>query len=45
MWKRLRRDLEKYRIQYDVWFSEKSLHESGAVMDVVKLLSDRGHDL
>ena len=38
----LRRDLEKYRIQYDVWFSEKSLHESGAVMDVVKLLSDRG---
>ena len=34
----LRRDLEKY----DVWFSEKSLHESGAVMDVVKLLSDRG---
>ena len=38
----LRRDLEKYRIKYDVWFSEKSLHESGAVMDVVKLLSDRG---
>ena len=38
----LRRDLEKYRIQYDVWFSEKSLHESGAVMDVVKLLADRG---
>ena len=38
----LRRDLEKYRIRYDVWFSEKSLHESGAVMDVVKLLADRG---
>ena len=38
----LRRDLEKYRIKYDAWFSEKSLHESGAVMDVVKLLSDRG---
>ena len=38
----LRRDLEKYRIQYDVWFSEKSLHKSGAVMDVVKLLADRG---
>ena len=38
----LRRDLEKYRITYDVWFSEQSLHVSGAVMDAVKLLTSRG---
>ena len=38
----LRRDLEKYRIHYDVWFSEKSLHDSGAVMEAVKLLTARG---
>ena len=38
----LRRDLEKYRITYDVWFSEQSLHDSGAVMDAVKLLTSRG---
>ena len=38
----LRRDLEKYRITYDVWFSEQSLHNSGAVMDAVKLLTSRG---
>ncbi len=37
----LRRDLEKYRIQYDVWFRESTLHESGAVMAVVDLLKER----
>ncbi len=36
----LRRDLGKYRIQYDVWFPESTLHESGAVQAVVdKLLA------
>ncbi len=36
----LQRDLGKYRIQYDVWFHESKLHESGAVQAVVdKLLA------
>ena len=36
----LRRDLGKYRIQYDVWFPESTLHDSGAVQAVVdKLLA------
>ena len=33
----LKRDLGKYRIDYDVWFHESTLHESGAVMAVVEL--------
>lgn len=36
----LERDLAKYRIAYDVWFRESSLHDSGAVQAVVdKLLA------
>ena len=38
----LKRDLGKYRIQYDVWFRESTLHESGAVRAVVDLLLERG---
>ncbi len=38
----LKKDLAKYRIQYDVWFSESALHESGAVMRIVKTLQERG---
>ena len=35
-------DLKKYRITYDRWFRESTLHNSGAVTDVVKLLQDKG---
>ena len=36
----LERDLAKYRITYDVWFRESTLHDSGAVQAVVdKLLA------
>ena len=38
----LKRDLGKYRIDYDVWFHESTLHESGAVMDVVNKLLELG---
>ena len=38
----LQRDLGKYRIEYDVWFHESTLHESGAVNDIVQLLLDKG---
>ena len=36
----LERDLAKYRITYDVWFRESTLHDSGAVQAVIdKLLA------
>ena len=38
----LKRDLGKYRIDYDVWFHESTLHESGAVMAVVDKLLELG---
>ena len=38
----LKRDLGKYRIDYDVWFHESTLHDSGAVMAVVDKLLELG---
>ena len=38
----LKRDLGKYRIDYDVWFHESTLHESGAVKAVVDKLLELG---
>lgn len=39
----LKRDLEKYRIRYDVWFRESSLHESGAVKEAIERLKKNGY--
>ena len=39
----LERDLLKYRIKYDNWFRESTLHNSGAVKDIVALLTEKGH--
>lgn len=39
----LKSDLEKYRIKYDVWFRESTLHESGAVDEVIDLFKKSGH--
>lgn len=39
----LERDLLKYRIKYDRWFRESTLHNSGAVANVVKQLTEKGH--
>ncbi|MEF9969009.1 MAG: arginine--tRNA ligase [Ruthenibacterium sp.] len=38
----LKNDLAKYRITYDVWFSETTLHESGAIQNVLDVLAARG---
>ena len=38
----LERDLAKYRITYDVWFRESTLHESGAVQAVIDKLLETG---
>lgn len=39
----LKNDLAKYRIFYDVWFLESSLHESGEVMKSVERLTENGY--
>ena len=39
---KLRSDLEKYRITFDCWFPESSLHESGAVREAIETLQSRG---
>ena len=39
---KMQRDLARYKITYDVWFRESTLHQSGAVEETVKMLSDAG---
>ena len=38
----LEKDLAKYRLVYDTWFRESSLHKSGAVKQIVDMLTDKG---
>lgn len=40
---RLKEDLLKYRIQYDHWFLESGLHESGEVDRIIALLKQTGY--
>ena len=40
---RMQADLARYGIQYDEWFFESSLHESGYVADSVAELTKRGY--
>ena len=39
----LKRDLKKYGIEYDTWFKESSLHESGATAEAIEKLKKSGH--
>lgn len=39
----LKDDLGKYRIEYDTWFKESSLHQNGEAMHAVELLKQSGH--
>ena len=39
---KMKEDLLKYRITYDEWFFESSLHESGYVAETVDLLTQKG---
>lgn len=39
----LERDLKKYRIVYDNWFKESTLHNNGEAAKVVELLTERGY--
>ncbi len=38
----IKEDLQKYNINYDVWFNESKLHDSGAVSEIIQKLKDRG---
>ncbi|HKJ12824.1 MAG TPA: arginine--tRNA ligase [Ornithinimicrobium sp.] len=38
-----RRTLEAFHVHFDVWFSERSLHDSGAVDAAVERLREQGH--
>ena len=40
---KMKTDLARYGIQYDAWFFESTLHESGYVADSVKALTQRGY--
>jgi arginyl-tRNA synthetase len=35
--------LERFGVRFDVWFSEQSLHDDGAVRRVIEVLSELGH--
>ena len=39
----LERDLLKYRIKYDTWFKESTLHNNGEAMRIIDLLKESGH--
>ncbi len=39
---KMKTDLQRYKIEYDNWFYESTLHESGYVAETVDLLTDKG---
>jgi len=39
---KMKSDLERYKIHYDTWFRESTLHESGFVKDTVDKLTEAG---
>jgi arginyl-tRNA synthetase len=39
----LRESLLRFRVEFDVWFSERTLHESGAVEAAIARLREQGH--
>ncbi|MGE5473254.1 MAG: arginine--tRNA ligase [Ignavibacteriales bacterium] len=40
---RIKNGLLGYGVEYDVWFSEKTLYESGEVKETIDLLTQNGH--
>ena len=39
----LKDDLAQYRIHYDTWFAESTLHQNGSVAGIIKQLKDSGY--
>ncbi|MBQ9680659.1 MAG: arginine--tRNA ligase [Ruminococcus sp.] len=40
--KRMQDDMAKYKIHFDNWFMESTLHESGAIKEIVDTLTEKG---
>ena len=40
---KMQADLERYKIQYDVWFYESKLHETGYIQETVDKLTKNGY--
>lgn len=39
----IKSDLARFGVHYDVWFSEKTLHESGEITNVIQELREQGY--
>ena len=42
---KIKKKLAEYGIEYDVWFSEKTLHENGELDDTIRFLSENGYTI
>lgn len=40
---RMKKDLAKFGVYFDIWFSERSLHNSGKVKETIDQLTERGY--
>jgi len=40
---KLKKDLENFRVGFDVWYSETSLYENGKIDEALKALREKGH--
>jgi arginyl-tRNA synthetase len=40
---RIRSTMERFGVDFDVWFSERELHHAGTVDEVIAALTERGH--
>lgn len=40
---KIKKDLENFRVKFDVWYSETSLYHNGKIDEALKLLKDNGH--
>jgi arginyl-tRNA synthetase len=41
--KDIKEDLEAFGVKFDIWYSQKSLRESGRIEETIKFLKDKGH--
>ncbi len=39
---KMKSDIAKYRITYDTWFLESTLHEDGEVQEIIDILTEKG---
>ncbi|EIJ80270.1 arginyl-tRNA synthetase [Bacillus methanolicus PB1] len=40
---KLKKDLENFRVKFDVWYSETSLYHNGKIDEALKVLKNNGH--